>query len=249
MSHKTVLISGGSSGIGKSIVTRLLSEGFNVATFSYRNQDQQQLELSLQFPTERYLVLNVNVTKEQEVTDVVQKTVEKFGFIDILINNAGVGYFSDVDTFDLTLFKSMIEVNIVGITLLTKHVVPVMKQQRNGYIINMASICGKEGDPNGEFYAATKFAVMGYSDTIRKELGKYNIKICTVCPGMVDTPFFSKQIFQEIVDKFYNGIAPPMLNVEDVSKVVSFICAQSDYCEIRDITIMPIVQPSHREME
>jgi 3-hydroxy acid dehydrogenase / malonic semialdehyde reductase len=237
---RTVLISGGTKGIGKSAVLQLLKDGFNVATFS-RNQekvDQLQSELVEQFPSSQFLVLVADVAKESSVEVLVSAVVTKFESVDILMNNAGMGYFRDADQLDLSRFQEMIQTNIVGVALLTKYVVPIMKKNKSGLIINVASISGKVAFANGEFYSATKFGVMGYSQAIRAELSPFGIKVSTICPGMIKTDFFDEEELERR-KKIWNGKVPQMLEVSDIARVVSLICNQSEHSDIQDITIMP----------
>lgn len=238
--NKSILISGGTKGIGKSFVIKLLEEGHKVATFS-RNQNNVDLltkELSQTYSPDNYLVLQSDVREESSVKKMVKEVVSKFGQIDILINNAGTGYFRDSDQMDLIKFQEMIQTNIVGVALLTKHVVPIMKELKSGLIINIASISGKVAFANGEFYSATKFGVMGYSQAIRAELAPFGIKVSTICPGMIKTDFFDEEELERR-KKIWNGKVPQMLDVGDISRIVSLICSQSEHADIQDITIMP----------
>ncbi len=113
-----------------------------------------------------------------------------------------------------------------------------MKKENSGLIINIVSTSGKTVFPEGEFYAATKFAVMGYSQGIRKELKEYGIKVSTLCPGMVDTHFFNKEELDRR-KKANNGKLPQMLSVDDVTNVIRLICQQSIHCDIQDVTLCP----------
>lgn len=237
---KVALISGGTKGIGLGAVGQLLKDGLKVATFS-RSQDQVsrvQNEMSNKYGEDQILVLRGDVSSESEISTIVEAVVAKFGRIDILINNAGVGYFRDVDKLDVERFKQMIEVNVVGLATLTKHVTPIMKAQAEGLIINLASISGKIAFANGEFYSATKFGVMGYSQAIRAELAPYGIKVCTICPGMIKTDFFDSEELERR-KKIWNGKIPQMLEVEDINRIVSLIANQSKHCDIQDLTVMP----------
>lgn len=240
MDAKTAIVSGGSRGIGKAAVLRLLEDGFNVATFSRDGEKTGKLEKELEgkFGDGRFLVANADVAREEELAEAVGKTLEKFGRIDVLINNAGVGYFEDCDKVDMGGFQEMIQTNVVGVALLTRLVVPHMKRRKSGLIMNIASMAGKRAFANGEFYSATKFAVMGYSDGLRKELGEFGIKVSTVCPGMVKTDFFDERELRRR-RKESGGKAPEMLETGDVARVISLICNQSGRSDIRDVTIMP----------
>ena len=233
---KTVLISGGTSGIGKASVLQLLRDGFNVSTFSRDDSKCKSLEkeLARDYEDSRFLVLAADVTDEGSLLSFVRAVAKKFGSIDILINNAGFGYFSECDSFDMGHFKRLIDTNLIGVAMLTNLAVPYMKRKKSGQIINIASMSGKRSYPKGEFYSSTKFAVMGYSDGIRKELEEFGIKVSTICPGLVETNFFGDN-YKKMVRKQGKTMMAP----EDISRIVSLICRQSKHSDIQDVSVLP----------
>lgn len=192
---KVVLVSGGTAGIGMATVIDLLRNGFCVATFARDMNSLNKLKQELQsnFNDENFLILQGDVTKEESITQVVANAISRYGHIDILVNNAGMGYYTDLDGMDIKKFQEMMQVNIVGLVSLTKLVVSHMKKNGGGLIINMVSIAGKKSFPWASCYSATKFAVMGFSDSIRQELKPHNIKIATISPGMANTNFWDKK--------------------------------------------------------
>lgn len=237
---KIVLISGGTEGIGSGIVFALLRDGFFVSTFSRNANKCNNLETELikEFDQSKFLVLQADVTREADLRKVIDLTFAKFKNIDILINNAGFGYFSSCDEVDIPKFQEMVQTNLVGTVLLSKLVVPHMKKNRNGLIINMVSISGKIAYANGEFYAATKFGVMGYSTGLRNELKEFGIKVSTVCPGMIRSNFFTASELERR-KKLNNNQLPVMLQINDVTPIITLICKQSEHCDIQDIVMMP----------
>ncbi len=238
--RKTALISGGTAGIGKGAVKQLLADGFDVVTFSRTEAKCETLRFALapHYDRSRYLVCQGDVTDPASLETVVEETVATFDTIDVLINNAGIAYFEECDTVDLDRFQQMIETNIFGVAALTKLVVPHMKAQKRGLILNIASVSGKTAFPKGEFYSATKFAVMGYSSGIRKELSEFGIKVATLCAGMIATDLFSTEELARR-KREWDREELPMLEVCDISRLISTICTQAPHCDIRDITVMP----------
>jgi short-subunit dehydrogenase len=232
---KTVLVSGGTGGFGKGFVVRLLERGFRVATFSRDAEKGETLEneLSEKFGRENFLVLAGDVASEDSLTQVVEKTLAKFGSIEILINNAGFGYFSDCDTADFSVFREMIETNLVGAAFLTKLVVPQMNDRKAGQIINIVSISGKTTYARGEFYSATKFGLMGYSSGVSQELKPFGIKVCTILPGMSRTEFFTKE-------ELARRGNPNLLEAEDVVRTLELVCTQSERSDIQEIVVLPV---------
>ena len=237
---KVVLISGGTAGIGKAASLKLLDSGYSVSAFAKNSTSCKILlkEIKGKYSASSFLISRADVTKENDVKKAVGATIKKFGRIDVLINNAGKGYFDDIEHFRKKEYEDLLMLNVVSLALLTKHAVPSMKKHGHGMIINMASISGKESGPEREFYSASKFGVMGFSEGLRKEMSPFGIKVCTVCPGMVKTGFFSQQ---EIArrKRGNKGKMPLMLMPEDIAEAIHFIISQPEHSEIRDITIMP----------
>lgn len=237
---KTALISGGTSGIGKAVVLQLLQEGYNVVTFSRSAEKVNALkeELSGRYEDERFLVMEGDVTDEGDITSVVDEVVKKFGAIDVLVNNAGIGYFTACDDIDVKKFQAMLNINLTGLVSLTAKVAPVMKKNKSGLIINISSTSGKRATPS-QLYSATKFAVTGYSESIREELRLHNIKVTTVYPGMVMTDFFDvAEDWDERVEK-WNGKIPTMLAAEDIARAISYVCSQPEHVLVEDLTAIP----------
>lgn len=168
----------------------------------------------------------------------VANAISRYGHIDILVNNAGMGYYTDLDGMDIKKFQEMMQVNIVGLVSLTKLVVSHMKKNGGGLIINMVSIAGKKSFPWASCYSATKFAVIGFSDSIRQELKPHNIKIATISHGMAHTNFWDKKELERR-KKIANGKLPPMLNSESIARVLTFIASQPEDSDIQDLTIIP----------
>lgn len=241
---KTILISGGTSGIGKASTIQLLEEGHNVAAFSNSEDKVNALneELRKEFSEDNFLVLQGDVTSSDSLEKIVKQTLDKFKKIDVLFNNAGFGFFVEADEVNIEDYQKMIDVNVTGIARLTKIVLPHMKANKSGLILNTASVAGKRAMPKAEFYSATKFAVMGYSEGLRKELVEHGIKVSTLCPGMISTPFFTEEELERRTKERGDGSPLSMLDVSDVSRVVSLIVNQSEKSDIQDILVMPFGQ-------
>lgn len=237
---KNILISGGTSGIGQAIVREMLEHNYYVATFSRSLSNVNNLRglYADAIKEKRLQVFIANVTDENALVNVIDKILRFWPTIDILVNNAGFGFYTDCDKVNMKKFQDMIDVNVKGVVLLTKLVIPIMKKNRNGHILNIASISGKRSFANGEFYSATKYAIIGYSEGIRNELKDFGIKVATICPGMVKTKFFSAEEIQRR-KRLLNGRNPATMQPEDISRIVRFIIEESPNCNIQDVTIVP----------
>lgn len=242
MQNQTILISGGATGIGAATALEFLAAGWQVAVFSnVPKHNQAFLKLATsQGLASRLLVLAGDITKEQELKKIVAAVKKKFKTIDVLYNNAGLGYFSEADKLDVKKFDQMMEVNIIGMADLVKLVLPFMKKQKSGQIINMASVAGLAGHAVSEFYAASKSAVIRYSEGLRQELEKSGIKVAVLCPDMVSTNFWTKREYDRRKQTKWHGKDPVRLSPGDIAKIVKFICSQDQHCEIQEVIVRAI---------
>jgi NADP-dependent 3-hydroxy acid dehydrogenase YdfG len=241
MTRKIALISGGTTGIGKAMAYKLLEEGYGVCVFSNATEDRKKFEEDAKglFGKESLLVLAGDITLDSSVKKVVAETAKKFRKIDVLINNAGMGYFTSAEDVDLEKYDRMMEVNAIGMARLTKFVIPVFKKQKSGQIINMSSVAAKAVHQKSEFYAATKSAVLEYSEGLRQEVKKYGVKVATICPGNVETGFWDKREIKRREKENWKGKMPKRLSPDDIARVVDFICSQPEICDIQDVTVVP----------
>lgn len=178
---KVILITGASSGIGKESAKLLHQQGHTIYCAARRVDSMKELEELGMYP------LSMDVTNDESMVKGVEMILQKEGKIDILINNAGYGSFGAVEDVPMSEAKYQFEVNLFGLGRLIQLVLPKMREQRSGRIINISSIAGKIGEPHGAWYHATKFAVEGLSDSLRMELKQFNIDVVLIEPGPIIT--------------------------------------------------------------
>jgi NAD(P)-dependent dehydrogenase (short-subunit alcohol dehydrogenase family) len=182
MVHKrTVLITGASSGIGKETAKLMVKKGFTVYGASRRLEKMHDLE------AHGVKLLKMDVTDEDSMVAGVKEILQNEGRIDILINNAGYGSYGALEDVPMEEAKYQFEVNIFGLARLTQLVIPHMRKQNAGRIINISSIGGSIGEPHGAWYHATKYALEGLSDSLRMELKQFNIDVVVIKPGAILT--------------------------------------------------------------
>jgi NADP-dependent 3-hydroxy acid dehydrogenase YdfG len=181
LKNKIAVITGVSKGIGEALCQQLLEEGCTVFGLG-RNKFKSNHEKYIFIPTDVRNVLEVNAAFES--------ILQQFSHIDILINNAGLGYFGNVEDLPLNEWDQMMQTNVYGMFYCTRLTVPVMKKNGFGHIINIASTAGLEGMPMVSGYCATKWAVKGFSESLWRELRDFKIKVTCVYPGSVKTDFF-----------------------------------------------------------
>ena len=186
LANKVVLITGASSGIGAALARVFAAEGARVALAARSGEKLQALAASF---GPNALALPTDVTDSAQVRRMVQATVERFGRLDILINNAGVGMYAPAASMPPEQFKQVVATNWVGPVYAIQSAVPQMRQQGGGQIINISSVAGKIPIPWMGAYCGTKFALNALSDSLRMELAADRIQVLSVCPGRIATPF------------------------------------------------------------
>lgn len=178
---KTVLVTGASSGIGEEAVKGLLAAGYHVYAGARRVERMQPLAAA------GARLLPLDVTDDSSMTGAVKSIVQETGRIDVLINNAGYGSYGALEDVPLEEGRRQFDVNIFGLARLIQLVLPTMRSQRSGRIVNVSSIGGKIGEPFGSWYHATKYAVEGLSDSLRMELHPFGIDVVVIQPGAILT--------------------------------------------------------------
>lgn len=178
---QVVLITGASSGIGKETAKMLAINGFTVYGAARRTEKMQDLKDA------GVHLLAMDVTNDEVMVKGVNEIISAEGRIDVLVNNAGYGSFGSLEDVPLSEAKYQFEVNIFGLARLTQLILPHMRAQKSGKIINVSSIAGKVGQPHGTWYHATKFALEGLSDCLRPELKQFGIDVVVIQPGAIKT--------------------------------------------------------------
>lgn len=229
LKNSCAIVTGASSGIGLSTTKLLLQAGVVVAGWSRTEPDIQNAG---------FRHFKVDIADSNAVDKAYRETLLFFGKpVDILVNNAGLGYFKLFESLSHQEWHRMFDVNVHGLFNTTRLVIPAMKKNRKGHIINIASTAGKDGIPEATGYCATKFAVRGFSLALYKEVKKYGIKISCVFPGSVNTEFFTN----------YPGIHAneSMLASGDIAKVIVQVLETPDGMNTSEIEIRPM-NPDYR---
>lgn len=207
---KVILITGASSGMGKESAKALIQQGHIVYTVARRIENMQDLKTLGGHP------IQMDVTKESDVDNVINTIIAEQGKIDVLWNNAGFGLYGSIEDVALDEARKQMEVNVFGMAAMAQKVVPYMRKQKSGTIINTSSMGGKMYFPMGAWYHASKHAVEGLSDCLRLELKPFNIKVVILEPGFIATEFGSVLLngfekirkdsaYKSIMDKIIEG--------------------------------------------
>ena len=210
MDKQVALVTGASRGIGKAIAYLFAQEGMNVVICS-RNENQiRKTAVEIQKDTGNLVVpVKTDVRNHVDVDKLVQSALNEFGRIDILVNNAGVAIIKSlVETTDHE-YDTIMDTNLSGVFFCCKSVLPHMIKQKSGYIINISSGAGKTGFANLSVYCASKFGVIGITESLAEEVSDYGIKVFSVCPGAVATQMQKEFMSNEEFEKRKNQMIQP----------------------------------------
>ena len=222
--RKVVLVTGGSRGIGKAIALKYAENGYNVV-INYVSSKTDVAELEKEFNTKgiESLILKADVSNVNEVENLVKSAIDKFGRIDVLVNNAGITRDGLLMRMKEEDFDSVIKINLKGTFLVTKAVTPYMMKKRDGKIVNLASVVGVTGNAGQCNYSASKAGIIGFTKSIAKELASRNIRVNAVAPGFIDTDMTN--VLGEDIKKSINLQIPMkrMGTSREIANVVYFL--------------------------
>ena len=228
--QRTALITGSTRGIGKETALLLLQKELNVIISSRSQQSVDNViqEIHDKFPSKKENILGIkcDVSQQSDVKSLLDISIKTFGKIDILVNNAGIVYFKSIMDTTEEEWDNTIDTNLKGIFLFTKEVLPYMLENKSdSIIINVSSGAGKSGFPNLSAYCASKFGVIGFTESIANEVADNNVKVMTICPGGVDT-----KMIEDIVNNGYTLSNRKLMKPEQVAnKIYDMISNQKDY--------------------
>ncbi|HGO3553588.1 TPA: SDR family oxidoreductase [Staphylococcus aureus] len=228
LTDKVAVVTGAGSGIGEAIATLLHEEGVKVI-LAGRNKDKLQ-NVANQLAQDSVKVVPTDVTKKEEVDELIKIAQQTFGGLDIVINSAGQMLSSKITDYQVDEWDSMIDVNIKGTLYTTQAVLPTMLEQSSGHLINIASISGFEVTKSSTIYSATKAAVHTITQGLEKELAKTGVKVTSISPGMVDTA----------ITAAYNPTDRKKLEPQDIAEAVLYALTQPSHVNVNEITVRPV---------
>lgn len=243
---KTALISGATAGIGKATAILLAENGYNLIITGRRGDRLEALKAEIESSTfAKVECLNFDIRDNDQVCTAIDSLPVDFKDIDVLVNNAGLASGLDpVQTGNLDDWEKMLDTNVKGLLYLTRKVSPLMIARKQGHIINIGSIAGKEVYPNGNVYCASKHAVDALTKAMRIDMLPHGIKVTQIAPGMIDTEFSTVRFHgdKEKADKVYDGLTP--LYAEDIAELILFILSRPAHVCINDLVVTPLAQAS-----
>ncbi|GBW26678.1 putative short chain dehydrogenase [Staphylococcus aureus] len=228
LTDKIAVVTGAGSGIGEAIATLLHEEGVKVI-LAARNKDKLQ-NVANQLAQDSVKVVPTDVTKKEEVDELIKIAQQTFGGLDIVINSAGQMLSSKITDYQVDEWDSMIDVNIKGTLYTAQAALPTMLEQSSGHLINIASISGFEVTKSSTIYSATKAAVHTITQGLEKELAKTGVKVTSISPGMVDTA----------ITAAYNPTDRKKLEPQDIAEAVLYALTQPKHVNVNEITVRPV---------
>lgn len=235
---KVIIITGASSGIGEATARQLSSAGACVVLGARRLDRLTSLAEDITAAGGKVTISRTDVSKQQDVEALIKKAVEVFGRVDVLINNAGIMPNSRLDELQVEDWNRAIDINLKGTLYGIAAVLPFMKAQKSGHVINISSLSGHRVRPTTAVYSATKFAVRAISEGLRMEMTPYNIRSTIISPGPVDTDLPSS-VTNAAVAEQVRKIHEMAIPVETLANTIVFAISQPETVDINEIVVRP----------
>ncbi|MGY8798332.1 MAG: SDR family oxidoreductase [Longimicrobiales bacterium] len=244
LSGKVAIVTGASAGIGEAIAIALAGEGASVVLAARRLDRIKATAATIEESGGEALAVQTDVARQEDVEALAKATTDKFGRIDIVVNNAGVMSVSPMAEGRIDDWKHMVDVNINGVLHGIAAVLPTMIEQSGGHIVNIGSVAGRRPFPGGSVYAATKFAVRALSWGLHLELGaKHGIRVTDIQPGFVSTELLdtvANEAMREGWAKGWEGKRP--LQPEDIAHAVLYAVTAPDHVSVSEVLVRPVDQ-------
>ena len=240
---KVALVTGASSGIGEATALALAAEGAYVALVARRAERLEALVKQIEDSGGQALSIIADVADEKQAQEMVQATNAKWGHLDILVNNAGLMLLGPIEGADTEDWRRMVNVNVLGLMYATHAVLPIMKGQSGGHIVNISSVAGRTARAGFAVYNATKWGVGAFSEALRQEVYMNHIRVTIIEPGVVETELvehITNPKAKEETQQFYQSIHG--LQSEDIAAAIVYAVTQPPHVNVNEILIRPTDQ-------
>ena len=243
---KIACITGANAGIGLATAYYFASKGYSLILLARRKDKLEEVAQQIKeiYPVD-ILLISLDVRNEKEVSKVFSTLPETWNKIDFLLNNAGKAKgFASFQEGNLNHWEEMIDTNVKGLIYVSRAVIPLMIQEKKGFIINLGSIAGKQTYPNGNVYCASKAAVIALTEGMRIDLHTHNIRVASISPGHVEDTEFAMVRFDGDKERanIYSDFNP--LTAFDIAETIYFMASRPNHVNIQDVIIMSTQQPT-----
>jgi NAD(P)-dependent dehydrogenase (short-subunit alcohol dehydrogenase family) len=236
MERKVALVTGGGQGLGEAICKKLCSQGITVVLADIRMDLAERTASELESAGNQGMPVQLDVSDERQVQETIGKVVGEFGRLDILINNAGTDKTLSIEELSIQDWDRVLAVNLRGPFLTSKAVLPVMRRQGSGYIINIVSTAAKRAWANASAYHASKWGLLGFSHALHVEARQHNVKVTALVAGGMRTPF--------LLDRFPDINIENLQDPKNVAEVIAFLLNTPDGTVIPELMVIPMGETS-----
>jgi NADP-dependent 3-hydroxy acid dehydrogenase YdfG len=228
--RRVALVTGAGRGIGKAVSVSLAKAGCRVVLAARTREQIEAVQKEILSQGGEALAIPTDLTVDEDIQRLVEASQSKWGVVDILINNAGWGKRAPVVGASLTDWDQTFRLNLRAPMVLAKALLPNMIAKREGAVINIGSISGKTGEANGAAYSASKFGLIGFTESLYEEVREHGIKVAVILPGFVDTPLIppNRQLERS-----------KMIQADDIAQTVLFVLTSPATCCPVEITVRP----------
>jgi len=241
--NKVIVITGASSGIGEATARLLAEQKAKLVLMARREDKMLALKPQLEELGAEVMVVKVDISLREQVMQGFAQVLDRWGKVDVLVNNAGLMPVSYLDKLKIDEWDRMIDVNLKGLLYCIAAVLPGMKQARNGHIVNVSSVAGRRVWPGFAVYNATKFGVTALSEAMRMELTPtLNIKVTVIEPGAVTTELTHTITDQDILDSFAKRSGMVPLQAIDIARAIKYAVTQPEHVNVSEVLVMPSTQ-------
>lgn len=235
LAGKVAIVTGAGRGIGRATAALFAEHGIHVALVARTEEELQRVAAAFPAAAGRGLIVPADVSKERQVQMAVQRTLDEFKRVDVLVNNAAIGDWCPVEDYAVERWDQLMAVNLRGVFLFSRAVIPVMRSQRAGHIINISSGAGRRGLKNRAAYSASKFGVLGFTEALAQEMAEHGVKVSAILPGEVNTTFSHH---------YPPGVKeqnrPEPLSPEDVAQSIWAVVATGPRTRVADLAVRPL---------
>jgi len=225
---RAAIVTGGGQGIGRAIAAKLLKAGAELMIADVDASLAEKTAKELSKKKARSIATQVDVTQEKSVKEMMETALNELGKVDILINNAGIMFRTRIQDITLDEWEKTLEVNLTGPFLCTQAVLPAMKKNSYGRIVNISSSAGRSVSTlGGAHYTASKAGLLGFTRAVAKEVASFGITVNAICPGLIDTRMARASTTKEELEKFISSFPIQRLGLpEEIGDIVVFLCSE-----------------------